>query len=75
MTELCIDPTRRIEVGEATGIFVRARDMEGHFGSFDIYELDRDSLVAWLRSRGGENKWAENTVLLLLGWDHEALIP
>jgi hypothetical protein len=46
-----------------TGIYVRA---DG--GSFDIAHLTRDSVLRWLRSRGGSNLWAENTVLVLIGW-------
>ncbi len=49
-----------------SGVFVRAR-----FGqSYDAYEievLDKESLLAWLKSRGGDNPWAENTVCILLG--------
>ena len=37
------------------------------FGNFDIGELDCDSLMRWLRSRGGYNEWAENVVAILLG--------
>lgn len=51
-----------------TGIYVRAVFLDGKYGSADIMELDRVSLLRWLRSRGGENLWAENTVLALLGW-------
>ena len=52
---------------DSTGIYVRAKNVEGKWGSYDIAELDRASLQAWLRSRGGENKWAESVVLILLG--------
>jgi hypothetical protein len=51
-----------------TGIFVRAMK-EGKLSSVDLYELDYASLMAWLRSRGGDNPWAENTVAILLGHD------
>jgi len=54
-----------------TGIFVRAKVPSGVTGykydSVDIVLLDKDSLLAWLRSHGGENSWAENTVGILLG--------
>jgi hypothetical protein len=56
----------------STGILVRARRGE-HWCSMDIGELDRDSLMRWLRSRGGENPWAENVVLIMLG--HKAEQP
>lgn len=50
-----------------TGIYVRAKHENGHFGSFDIAELTRESLLVWLRSRGGYNPWAEDVVGVLLG--------
>ena len=55
----------------ATGIYVRSRNpgLDDKWGSYDISELDRESLKTWLRSRGGENAWAENVVGMLL--DHE----
>ena len=52
-----------------TGIFVRAKH-GGKWGAFDIAELDEPSLMVWLRSRGGDNPWAESTVAILLG--HQA---
>lgn len=57
-----------------TGILVKAkaqhlRTGEDMYINADIMWLTRDSLLAWLRSRGGSNPWAENVVLLLL--DHE----
>jgi hypothetical protein len=51
----------------STGIFVRAKDPEGEWCTVDIWALDRASLLAWLRSRGGDNPWAENVVGILLG--------
>lgn len=51
---------------QPTGILIRCVGPTGA-GTFDIADLDRYSLHCWLRSRGGENLWAENTVLLLLG--------
>lgn len=50
-----------------TGMYIRAQNEAGSYGAFDLSHLDRDSVVRWLRSRGGENLWAENTVLILLG--------
>lgn len=64
------DPARAYRHGD-TGIYVRAQKPAGGYGNFDIAELERESLLAWLRSRGGANLWAENTVLILLG--HEAV--
>ena len=65
-TDLRVDDEREHEQHGATNIFVRAK-FEDAWGSYDIAELDRLSLLRWLRSRGGENLWAENTVLSLLG--------
>lgn len=50
-----------------TGIYVRAQSPDGGYVSADIVELERESLARWLRSHGGANLWAENTVLQLLG--------
>ena len=53
-----------------TGIYVRAKDMADLvWVNADIAHLDRESLRRWLRSHGGDNPLAENTVLILLGWD------
>lgn len=62
--ELRADP-ERVDLG-STGIYVRAKRGE-KYDSIDIIELDRDSLQTWLRSRGGENEWAESCVAILLG--------
>ena len=59
-------PERIGKFGE-TGIYVRAQDINGKWISCDIADLTRDSLFQWLRSRGGENPYAENVVGLLLG--------
>ena len=50
-----------------TGIFVRAIGQDGKWGSFDIAELDSDSLTAWLKRHGGSNPLAENCVRIMLG--------
>jgi hypothetical protein len=64
MNELHVDPAR-IDMTN-TGFFVRAIH-DGKWGSHDISALTRQSLLDWLRSRGGENEWAEDVVLGLLG--------
>ena len=64
--ELRVDQQREDNWSGRTGIFVRAKLPDDSFGSVDIGELDRASLHAWLRSRGGKNIWAENLVLELL---------
>jgi hypothetical protein len=58
-----VDPHRR---QPDTGIKVRAY-LDDEIGNWDIADLDRDSLLRFLRSRGGQNEWAENTVLIMLG--------
>lgn len=60
---LTCDPDRG-HCADATGIYVRAQ-RDGKWASVDIAELDRASLLAWLRSGGRE----EQVVLLLLGHD------
>lgn len=56
----------------STGIFVRAQNSDGKWDSVDIACLDAKSLLEWLRSRGGNNPWAENVVGILLG--HGSLV-
>lgn len=64
-----IDPARWKNNGSdvVTGIFVRAQDPDGNWQSADIWCLEPESLLEWLRSRGGENPYAENVVGTLLG--------
>lgn len=68
---LKIDPAR-VDAGFDTGIMVRAREPgdRGAFRATDIAELDRASLLEWLRSRGGNNPYAEDVVGILLGHGH-----
>lgn len=68
MTLEC-DPQRLNEKDNLqTGIFVRAKDpTDGKWISADIAWLTMPSLQEWLKSRGGDNKWAESTVCILLG--------
>lgn len=66
---LYFDETRA-EMPE-TGIYIRAKYPAGGWGSVDIAHLDRVSLHRFLRGRGGENLWAENVVMTLLG--HEQI--
>lgn len=72
--EMKVDPNRRIDkdLGIAgTGIYIRAMEPNGNWGTFDIYELDKFSLVTWLQSRGGDNKIAEDVVCVLLGHERD----
>jgi len=69
MKVLKTDP-ERMHLDDRTGIFVRAI-VDGRPASVDIACLDKASLHDWLRSRGGQNEWAENVVLQLLGHNGE----
>ena len=62
--ELQVDPNRMRHM-KGTGIFIRAKN-DGKWDSVDIAALDKKSLLSFLRSRGGENEWAENVVGILL---------
>ena len=68
MSDLKVDQSRGILSGIRTGIMVRAKSND-RWVSVDIGVLDSTSLLLWLRSRGGENEWAENVVGTLLGHD------
>lgn len=61
---LRVDPAR--EGWDETGILVRAKLGETWVNA-DIAVLDTDSLNRFLRSRGGENAWAEGVVRIMLG--------
>ncbi len=54
---------------DATGIYIRAKADE-KWGSYDIAQLDKDSLLLFLRSRGGDNPWAEDCIGIMLGHGH-----
>lgn len=54
----------------STGIYVRAQLPDGKWDAVDIIHLDKPSLLEWLRSRGGDNPWAEDVVGILLGHGH-----
>ena len=65
--QFLVDSRRLLETERGqTGVRVRAKH-EGEYGLYDIDQLDRASLIRWLRSADGENHLAENMVLLLLG--------
>ena len=66
-TPLFLDAKRIATNFDETGIYVRAVDSDGKWGSHDIVDLTKESLVQWLRSRGGDNPYAENVVCVLLG--------
>ena len=53
--------------GGCTGIFVRAQLPDETWDSVDIAFLEKESLIEWLKSRGGNNPWAEEVVCILLG--------
>lgn len=63
-------PDREGEQEQGTGIYVRAQDSHGKWINADIAQLDPESLLIWLRSRDGNNPWAEDVVGILLGHGH-----
>lgn len=68
---LTIHPDRDKAAFSGTGIYIRAKHHStGRYDTYDILQLDAESLLVWLRSRGGNNPWAEDTVGLLLGHGH-----
>jgi len=64
---LKVDPKRADEYEDECGIYVRAVTIDGEWINADIFQLTKESLFEFLRSRGGKNEWAENVVALLLG--------
>lgn len=60
------DPKRESTYEDATGIYVRAIGQDGRWDSFDLAQLDRDSALSFIHSRGEVNVWAEGTILTLL---------
>jgi hypothetical protein len=74
MMELICDTNRwdkyDHEACPETGIFVRAKNPDGKWRSVDIALLDKVSLLVWLKSRGGDNPWAEDVVGILLNHGH-----
>ena len=51
-----------------TGIYIRVQ-VGGEWGAYDIADpqVTNEQVLAWLRSRGGKNAWAEDCVLAILG--------
>jgi hypothetical protein len=75
-TVLRIDPIREGLPKEEqlfTSLYVRALGSDGRWHTVDIWMLDKESLLRWLRSRGGDNPYAEDVVGILL--DHGHLHP
>ena len=70
--EYIIDEERNqdLELRNATGIYIRAHDRNEKWQSVDIAVLTKESLLKWLKSRGGNNPLAENVVGVLLGYGH-----
>lgn len=70
--KLKVDPSRWEDkkAHGLTGIFVRAQDPNGKWVNADICQLTAESLLAWLKGRGGDNPWAEDVVGCLLGYGH-----
>lgn len=56
-----------------TGIFVRAIGQDNRWGTYDIAELDRDSLVDFVRSRGEVSTWGLHIILIMLDHDRDGV--
>jgi len=75
---MMIDRDRWAVLGakNSTGIYVRAQHPDTmKWENADIVTLDAPSLLTWLRSREGDNCWAEDVVGILLGHGHLHPIP
>jgi len=59
------DPMRIGSHEYDTGFFVRIDDPT--IMTIDVGELDRDSLVEWLRSRGEVSDWCMSFILRIMG--------
>lgn len=73
--ELRVDPARdfnRLDEPDPlrTGIPIRAL-RDGKWGNADVFELDRESLVEWVRSRGPVSDWAVSIIEILLLHERE----
>ena len=74
MSDLRTATTREIPyLHGLTGIYVRAIGQDGRWDSYDIAELDRDSLDFWLRSRDSID-WPIGVVKSMLGWTNADLV-
>jgi len=69
MKFLYVDQGRYKQYGE-TGIYVRAFVENGECISCDIADLEKESLLVWLKKNNGENRVAEDVVGILLGHGH-----
>ena len=68
--DLYVDSDRwRYKNDWRTGIPIRAKLRNGNLVTADIGVLEKDSLLAWLRSHG-DNIVAENVVGIILGHGH-----
>jgi len=60
----------RADYESGAGLYIRAEFPDGKWGAADIAQLTKGSLLSWLKSRGGDNPWAEDVVGILLGHGH-----
>jgi len=65
--DLSVDPARIVKYGNATGIYVRCKGLDGTYGSYDIAQLDKASLKEWLLSRN-DSQWMLDVIGIIL--DH-----
>lgn len=67
MKDLRVDKNRAGLVPE-TGIYVRAIGLDSRWGTYDMAELDKESLAEFVRSRGDVPDFAVGIIEILL--DH-----
>lgn len=66
--DLRVDPTRVVDFGIASGIFVRAIDGEGHWNSYDIATLDKESFVRFLEREQTMLPWIRSCLFGLFDY-------
>lgn len=67
---LLVDPRRLKKFEDATRIYVRAKDPDTDtYESYDIAQLDKDSLKEWLLSRN-DTQWMLDVIFVILGHGH-----
>ncbi len=64
--QLHVDEERYQGAWDATGIYVRAQRDNGDWETVDISSLTKKSLLVWLKSEGGDNRFAEDAVGIML---------
>jgi hypothetical protein len=64
--DIRVDP-KRMEFADATGIYVRALGEDGKWDTYDLAQLDHESLRVFASSRGEVSEWAMGIIEVLMG--------